>query len=85
MADQLKDKEVQKYYEAMLSLCQHPGWKYLQEDVEKIEAAASNLRTVTDTQNKDFRLGQLDMIDWIKNRRQVLQAAYEFLLAEEDE
>ena len=81
----LKDRDLQKYYEAMLELFTTPGWKYLVEDVEKIKAVGNTLAGIGSMEELHFRRGQLDMIEKIITQPDVVRAAYDMLLAEDNE
>jgi hypothetical protein len=56
------------------------GWKYLIEDLKKLEENLVNVRTVKDEQSLNYRLGQLDILDLILNRRQTCEDIYNDLV-----
>lgn len=72
--------ELQKYYEETFSMMSTEGWKYLIEDLKKLEENLVNVRTVKDEQSLNYRLGQLDILDLILNRRQTCEDVYNDLL-----
>lgn len=76
------DKELQKYYEETFSMMSTKGWKYLIEDLKELEANLVNVRTVKDDQSLNFRLGQLDILDLILNRKKTCEDIYEQLQQE---
>ena len=76
------DKELQKYYEETFSMMSTEGWKYLIEDLKELEANLVNVRTVKDDQSLNFRLGQLDILDLILNRKKTCEDVYEQLQQE---
>lgn len=76
------DKELQKYYEETFSMMSTEGWKYLIEDLKELEANLVNVRTVKDDQSLNFRLGQLDILDLILNRKKTCEDIYEQLQQE---
>lgn len=75
-------KELQKYYEETFSMMSTEGWKYLIEDLKELEANLVNVRTVKDDQSLNFRLGQLDILDLILNRKKTCEDIYEQLQQE---
>ena len=72
--------ELQKYYEETFSTMSTEGWKYLIEDLKKLEENLVNVRTVKDEQSLNYRLGQLDILDLILNRRQTCEDIYNDLV-----
>ena len=74
--------ELIKYYEEQFSTMSTAGWKYLIEDLKKLEENLVNVRTVKDEQSLNYRLGQLDILDLILNRRQTCEDIYEQLSQE---
>lgn len=76
------DRELDKYYTEMFSMMSTEGWKYLIEDMKKLEENLVNVRTVKDEQSLNYRLGQLDILDLILNRKQTCESIYNDLLQE---
>ena len=58
------------------------GWKYLIEDLKELETNLDNVRTVKDEHSLNYRLGQLDILDLILNRKKTCEEIYEQLLQE---
>ena len=58
------------------------GWKYLIEDLKELETNLDNVRTVKDEQSLNYRLGQLDILDLILNRKKTCEEIYEQLQAD---
>jgi len=77
------DKELQRYYEETFSMMATEGWTYLIEDLKKLEDDLDNVRTVKDEQSLNYRLGQLDILDLILNRKKTCEEVYEQLQQEE--
>lgn len=73
------DKELQKYYEETFNTMSTEGWKYLVEDLKELEANLVNVRTVKDDHTLNYRLGQLDILDLILNRKKTCEDVYEQL------
>lgn len=76
------DKELSRYYEETFNMMSTEGWKYLIEDLKELEANLDNVRTVKDEQSLNYRLGQLDILDLILNRKKTCEEIYEQLQAE---
>lgn len=73
------DKELQSYYEETFSMMATEGWKYLIEDLKELEKNLDNVRTVKDEHSLNYRLGQLDILDLILNRKKTCEEIYEQL------
>lgn len=73
--------ELQKYYEARFSMMATPGWGDLMEDVDGMIVALNNLSAVEDEKSLQFKKGELSILLWLKNLRQVSSDAYEDLNA----
>lgn len=73
-------QELQKYYEETFNTMSTEGWKYLIEDLKELEANLDNVRTVKDEQSLNYRLGQLDILDLILNRKRTCESVYNDLL-----
>ena len=84
MADGLKDRNLQDYYESMIAMFSTAGWKYLSEDLAKIHDEANTLRGVSNEWELAFRLGQVDILTKVIAQPVVIPAAYDLLLAGED-
>ena len=84
MADGLKDRNLQHYYESMESMFATPGWKYLTEDLTKIYDIAHTIEGVETMEQLQFRRGQIDILKLIAGQPAVISAAYEMLKADED-
>lgn len=84
MADGLKDRDLQKYYEDLLSMFSSPGWKHFTEDLAKLNLAADTLTGIDTMEQLHFRRGQVDIMKKIVAQPFVTQAAYDQLLAAEE-
>lgn len=83
MADGLKDRNLQDYYESLLAMFSTTGWKYIAEDLEKLHAAANTLDGIVTQSDLDFRRGQIDILRFLATQPAVTAAAYDTLLAED--
>lgn len=81
----LKDRDLQHYYESMLSMFVTPGWKYLTEDLQKLFDAGNSLQDIESMEDLHLRRGQIDMIRKVVAQPEVIRAAYDLLLAEDNE
>jgi len=73
--------ELQKYYEQRFSMMATQGWGDLMEDVDGMINALNNLSSVEDEKSLQFKKGELSILLWLKNLRQVSSDAYEELNA----
>jgi crotonobetainyl-CoA:carnitine CoA-transferase CaiB-like acyl-CoA transferase len=71
--------ELQKYYEARFSTMATDGWQDLMEDVEKMIEPLNNISTIADEKTLQYRKGELSILTWLKNLKQVSERAYEDL------
>lgn len=78
------DRELQNYYERAFSLFLQPGWNDLLEDLKTLRDPVSNLTTVADAQSLHNRQGQLQIIDWLLNRKEMFDAAWKQLTDAEE-
>ena len=88
MADEtqrgLKDRDLQHYYESMESMFVTPGWKYMQEDLQKVYEAAHTIENIETMEQLCFRRGQIDILKLIAGQPAIISAAYEQLKADDD-
>jgi len=71
--------ELQKYYEERFSTMATIGWRDLMEDVERMIEPLNNIATITDERSLQYRKGELSILTWLKNLKQVSERAYEDL------
>jgi hypothetical protein len=70
--------ELQKYYEDRLEMMSGSAWKELIVDLTKMREYYENIRSC-DTNNIEFRKGQVDILDYIIGLRELSETAYEDL------
>ena len=80
--DGLEDRDLQKYYEAQLSMCATEGWKGFMEDVVRLYDAANTLHGVDTQRDLDYRRGQRDLLKIVMAHQAMVEAAYENALEE---
>ena len=83
--DGLKDRDMQQYYERSLEMFETPGWQFMIEDLKKIYDAGNSLEGIGSMEDLHFRRGQIAMIKFIVAQPAVVRAAYEGMLAEDNE
>jgi len=71
--------ELQAYYEARFSMMATEGWKDLLEDIDNMIEPLNNISTIDDEKSLQFRKGELSILTWLKNLKQVSERAYEDL------
>ena len=71
--------ELQKYYEERFSMMSTQGWIELMEDVDKMIEPLNNISTIVDEKSLQFRKGELSILIWLKNLKQVSERAFEDL------
>lgn len=85
MEKQLKDKSLQDYYDAVGDMFRSQGWKFLLEDLDELEKPIVDIMNVTSAEDLRYRQGQIDIIRWLRNKRQATELAYESLLEQEED
>ena len=73
------NKELQTYYEERFSMMSTQGWIDLMEDVDKMIEPLNNISTIADEKTLQFRKGELSILIWLKNLKQVSEQAFEDL------
>lgn len=71
--------ELQKYYEERFSMMASEGWKQLLEDIDNMIEPLNNIATISDEKSLQFRKGELSILIWLKNLKEVSERAYEEL------
>ena len=73
------NQELQKYYEERFSMMATEGWQDLLEDIDNMIEPLNNISTIEDEKSLQFRKGELSILTWLKNLKQVSERAYEDL------
>ncbi len=76
--------ELQKYYENRLEMTSTDAWKDLMEDVTQMLEVSNTLDGVTED-NLQFRKGEISLMRWLLNLRQISDQAYQQLKDEDNE
>ena len=74
--------ELQRYYEARLSMMAEPAWADLMEDVEAMIQSTNDIASVQDEKTLHYRRGELSMMRWVLNLRSISEATYQQLQSE---
>ena len=72
--------ELQKYYENRFEMMSKEGWKDLMEDVDKIIVSLNNISVVSDEKDLQFKKGELSILTWLVNLKEISERAYEEIL-----
>jgi hypothetical protein len=78
------DKELEKYYEDMLSMFRTDGWTTLKEDLETNSKGIDSVEASKNVEDLFFRKGQLYVIASLLNLEEQVRTAYDNLGTEED-
>ena len=73
------NQELQRYYEERFSTMATEGWRDLMEDIDKMIEPLNNISTIADEKSLQFRKGELSILIWLKNLKQVSERACEDL------
>ena len=71
--------ELQKYYENRFSMMATEGWKDLVEDIDNMIYALNNISVIESESQLQFKKGELSILTWLKNLKQISERAYEEL------
>jgi hypothetical protein len=71
--------ELQKYYENRFSMMATDGWSDLIEDIDNMVNALNNISIVQDEKDLQFKKGELSILLWLKNLKEISERAYEEL------
>ena len=71
--------ELQRYYVERFSMMSTQGWVDLMEDVDNMIEPLNNISTIEDEKSLQFRKGELSILIWLKNLKQVSERAFEDL------
>jgi hypothetical protein len=72
--------ELEKYYTDRFEMMAQPGWADLMEDVDKIIASLNNISTIDSEKDLQFKKGELSILTWLRNLKEISERAYEEIL-----
>ena len=71
------DKETQEYYDKYFSLFMTDGWKQLMEDFGSNVANINSVEATKDSEDLQFRKGQLNVLGHLLNLENIMTTNYE--------
>ncbi len=71
------DPELQRYYEDRFNMMSHKGWQDLVEDLTRILEQYQNIDNCGDTVTLEYRKGQVDILKYLVNLKELSEKAYE--------
>jgi len=71
--------ELEKYYNDRFTMMSSQGWLDLVEDVKEMVNTYNNVVTINSVDEFHKRQGQLDILNWILNLRELSEKTYEEL------
>jgi len=74
------NQELQRYYEERFNTMGTPGWADLMEDVDKIIASLNNISIIDSEKDLQFKKGELSILTWLRNLKEISERAYEEIL-----
>jgi ethanolamine utilization cobalamin adenosyltransferase len=72
--------ELEKYYTDRFDMMSTEGWKDLIEDIDKIIATLNNISVIDSEKDLQFKKGELSILSWLKNLKEISERAYEEIL-----
>ena len=72
--------ELEKYYTDRFEMMSKEGWKDLMEDVDKIIVFLNNISTIDSEKDLQFKKGELSILTWLVNLKEISERAYEEIL-----
>ena len=76
------DKELQQYYEDIFTMFTTKGWKDLVEDIQKIKDTIK-VEDIQDEKTLFARKGELRIMNWLINLKDVSEQAHQDLKNED--
>ena len=71
--------DLQKYYENRFEMMGSQAWKDLLIDIDSMIESLNNISVIPDEKTLMFRKGELSILTWLKNLKEVSERAYEEL------
>ena len=72
--------ELEKYYTDRFEMMSTQGWKDLVEDFDKIIVSLNNISTIDSEKDLQFKKGELSILTWLVNLKEISERAYEEIL-----
>lgn len=77
------NKELQKYYEAQFDMLSSDGWKDFLDDTKNLKESLPTVEKISTLEQLKYVQGQLDILNWLLERKKLIESAYEELTKEE--
>jgi len=71
--------ELEKYYNERFTMMSSQGWLDLIEDVKEMIATYNNVTTINSVDEFHKRQGQIDILNWVINLKELSEKTYEEL------
>jgi CO dehydrogenase/acetyl-CoA synthase beta subunit len=71
--------ELEKYYNERFTMMSSQGWLDLIEDVKEMIATYNNVTTINSVDEFHKRQGQIDILNWVLNLKELSEKTYEEL------
>lgn len=78
------DRNLQDHYEGQFSMFLTSAWQEFIEQCKELRTQYGDLLTVPDAPTLSKRQGQLDILDWVINRKEMYETAYKQLTDSEE-
>lgn len=75
----MMEKELQRYYEARMSMMGDEAWKDLMEDVQGMYDSTNDLTSIQDEKTLHFRRGELSIMKWLLNLKAASETTFQQL------
>ena len=76
--------ELQRYYEARISLMSGEGWNDLKEDVRKMYDTTNDITPIQNADVLHFRRGELSIMRWLLSLKESSENSFEILKGEDE-
>lgn len=80
----MMEKELQRYYEARMSMMGDEAWKDLMEDVQRMYDSTNDLTSIQDEKTLHFKRGELSIMKWLLNLKEASETVFNQLKDEEE-
>lgn len=81
---QLKDKELDRYYQERFSTTASAGWNEIVAEAKVLHEGYSSVVSCKSEQELYFRKGQLDILNWLITLGDVARDAYDRMVEQEE-
>jgi len=75
----MTDKELDQYYDSQFDMFITDGWINFIDDVKRAKEALPRIKDIKGAEQLSFVQGQLDILDWVLERKNLVETAYKDL------